>query len=186
MKVIDGLWVDATALLGGNDGSDNVVTLTIADNGPFDTNPAIGVISDPGGLGIPAAPPNRPPTANAGVDVTVAANAACTAAVTLNGSGSSDPDGDPLTYSWTGPFGSASAPNPTVTLALGTSTIALTVDDGRGGHAADTVVVNVTDTTPPAVSNVPAPVTVPQSGPDGSRVDPFHCRRRSTTAAPPS
>ena len=40
---------------------------------------------------------NQPPTANAGADQNVLAGAT----VNLNGSGSSDPDNNPLTYSWT-------------------------------------------------------------------------------------
>ena len=55
-------------------------------------------------------------------------------AVTLDGSGSTDPDEDPLTYTWTGPFseggGTVTGVNPTVTLPLGTHTIGLVVDDG--------------------------------------------------------
>src|SRR6266581_6006255 len=41
------------------------------------------------------------------------------ARITLNGTGSSDPDGDPLTYSWTGPFGTATGPTPTIILGVG-------------------------------------------------------------------
>lgn len=52
-KVIGTTWTDATSILGDNDG-DNVLTLTIQDGGPFDTNPTPGVISDPGG---PSPPP---------------------------------------------------------------------------------------------------------------------------------
>lgn len=47
-KVIGNTWVDATSIVGDNDG-DNILTLTITDNGPFDANPALGIISDPGG-----------------------------------------------------------------------------------------------------------------------------------------
>src|SRR5439155_17546616 len=43
--------------------------------------------------------PNQNPVANAGLDQTVVVSGALTA-VTLNGTGSSDPDGDTLTYAW--------------------------------------------------------------------------------------
>ena len=56
---------------------------------------------------------NRSPTANAGSDQTVEAYAL----VTLDGSGSSDPDSDPLTYQWTQIAGT------TVTLANATGAL---------------------------------------------------------------
>ena len=55
---------------------------------------------------------NRPPVANAGPDQTVPAGAGCLATVALDGRASSDPDGDALTYTWTGAFGSASGAAP--------------------------------------------------------------------------
>lgn len=91
---------------------------------------------------------NHPPVANAGPDQTVEATSSSGASVTLNGSGSSDPDGDPLTYNWTGPFGAASGVSPTVTLPLGTHTVTLMVSDGLA-TASDTVYITVQDTTPP-------------------------------------
>jgi len=50
-KVISGSWVDATSIVGDNDG-DNTLTLTITDGGPFDSNPTPGQISDPGGPAV--------------------------------------------------------------------------------------------------------------------------------------
>jgi hypothetical protein len=99
---------------------------------------------------------NRPPVANAGPDVSVAADAQCVGTVTLDGSGSSDPDDDALTYAWTGPFGTATGVSPTVTLPLGTHTITLVVNDGHGTTATDTVVITVADQSSPVISNATA------------------------------
>ena len=52
--------------------------------------------------------------------------------MTLDAGGSSDPDGDLLEYTWTGPFGTAIGPTPTVTLPLGSWTIDLSVRDASG------------------------------------------------------
>jgi hypothetical protein len=99
---------------------------------------------------------NRPPTANAGSDRTVNADANCEAVVTLDGTKSSDPDGDPLTYLWTGPFGTATGPTPTVTLPLGVNVITLKVTDSFGASATATVTITVVDVTPPTVGPVTA------------------------------
>jgi hypothetical protein len=53
--------------------------------------------------------------------------------ISLDGSGSSDPDGNPLTYTWTGPFigGTATGVSPTVKFSGGgTFPVTLTVDNG--------------------------------------------------------
>ena len=87
---------------------------------------------------------NAPPTANAGPDQTLQAiYADGSSDVTLDGSGSTDPDADPLTYSWTlGGQLLATGVDPAVTLALGTHTITLTVTDGQES-ASDDVVITV-------------------------------------------
>lgn len=86
---------------------------------------------------------NATPIADAGPDQNLSSASANGSSVTLDGSGSSDPDGDPLLYSWTGSFGTASGVSPTVSLPGGTHTITLTVDDGRGGIDTDTVSITV-------------------------------------------
>jgi len=95
---------------------------------------------------------NQPPVAVAGADQTMECSNAAGATVTLDGSGSFDPDGDPLTYTWTGPFGTVNSAIVSVTLPLGASSVTLTVDDGRGGTSSASLTVTVVDTTPPVLS----------------------------------
>jgi len=97
--------------------------------------------------------PNQSPIANAGDDQTdVPVGADCMASVTLDGSQSSDPENDSLTYSWTWDSDSASGVSPTIQLPLGTHFITLTVDDGKGGTDSDMVTIIVIDNTPPEIS----------------------------------
>jgi predicted extracellular nuclease len=97
-------------------------------------------------------PADAPPTADAGPAQTVDADPTCQAAVTLDGSLSSDPDGDALSYTWTGPFGTATGASPTVTLTRGTHVIGLTVDDGFGAAATSSITITVVDITPPVIT----------------------------------
>jgi hypothetical protein len=116
--------------------------------------PVTGFWGPVDGIGdIEFLPGNNVPVATAGPDQTVEMASCAGASVTLNGSASSDPDSDPLTYTWTeNGFTIATGVNPTVTLAYGTHTITLTVNDGKGGTATDDVVISIVDTTPPALS----------------------------------
>ncbi len=86
--------------------------------------------------------------ANAGTDQTVLEGAV----VTLNGTGSSDPDGDALSYQWTQVSGlSVQLTNPTAATASFTAPTGLTQDAVLGfqlqvsdGQASSTATVNVT------------------------------------------
>src|SRR4029453_6780206 len=90
---------------------------------------------------------NVPPVANAGPD----RNATVGSTVVLDGSGSSDADGQPLTYSWSftsRPTGStATLTNPSgvspsfVVDVPGTYVVQLIVNDGTANSAPDTVVI---------------------------------------------
>ena len=102
---------------------------------------------------------NRAPVVNAGADQTVAAAANCQGQVVLSAV-ASDPDGEPVTLTWSGAFGTASGPSLSLTLPLGTHVITVTADDGGGGRASDTVVVTVVDTTPPVITGVKASPSV--------------------------
>jgi hypothetical protein len=100
---------------------------------------------------------NSPPVANAGVNQTVPAAAGCITLVTLDGTRSSDPDGDPLTFTWTGPFGTVTGATPAVNLGIGANTITLTVSDGQGGTDSATVVVTVRDVIAPITASIRTP-----------------------------
>jgi hypothetical protein len=103
---------------------------------------------------------NEPPVADAGPDQTVERSLPDPdgAEVTLDGSGSNDPDGDPITYEWTWDAESTIGVSPAVVLPMGKTTVTLNVSDGML-YNTDTVNITVVDTTPPEVS-----IKVPISG----------------------
>jgi hypothetical protein len=101
-------------------------------------------------------PDNRAPLANAGPDQTAFVGDT----VTLDGSASMDPDGDPLSFAWqldAAPAGSTAAlsdpkaVNPTIVPDVaGTYTLSLLVDDGVATSAPDTVRVDTLNSPPVA------------------------------------
>jgi hypothetical protein len=110
-----------------------------------------------------------PPIADAGEDQVVECSGPDGTRVTLDGRASSDPDGDPLSFRWNGPFGEVTGERPTVTLPLGASTITLVVDDGKATSAPDQVRVEVRDTLPPTITIAATPSVL--WPPDGRFVD---------------
>jgi hypothetical protein len=105
-------------------------------------------------------PSNRPPDADAGADQFVPAGSDCLGHVTLDGSASSDPDGNTLSFTWTGSFGTATGVSPSIALPLGVNVVTLTVDDGNGGSDSDTVSITVADTSGPVITSSSASQTV--------------------------
>jgi hypothetical protein len=86
---------------------------------------------------------NLAPHANAGIDQIVYIGNNAQGDVTLHGSGSTDPENDALTYSWSGNSVSATGVSPTVTLPPGIYMIDLTVTDTYGQTSKATVHVAV-------------------------------------------
>jgi hypothetical protein len=98
------------------------------------------------------APPNQAPSVSAGADPTVQCTGPNGASVTLTGS-ASDPDNDKLMLTWTeGTTVLGHMASLTVQASLGTHTYTFTADDGRGAVVSSNVIVNVVDTTAPALS----------------------------------
>jgi hypothetical protein len=94
--------------------------------------------------------PTQPPVAHAGGPYTGFRNAP----IVLDGTASSDPDGEPLTYQWTfsDTTGTATSATPTRYYGtLGTFTAALVVNDGMTPSAPATATVTVTNA-PPSVT----------------------------------
>lgn len=134
-----------------------VATLTVNDG---------KVNSAPVTVSITASASNVVPIANAGIAQSVVVGTA----VTLDGSASSDANGDPLTYGWsltTKPAGSAAAlsstttARPTFTADLaGTYVASLTVNDGKVNSSAATVSITASVSNAAPVANAGVAQTV--------------------------
>lgn len=96
---------------------------------------------------------NRAPDADAGADQPVD-HFGSPVSFTLDGSASSDPDGDPLTYEWKDEGGNVLGNTAQVSVARGPGTyvFTLTVGDNRGGTDSDTVTVFVRDKVAPVLT----------------------------------
>lgn len=136
-------WFDLLAAAPGNSvvWSPSAYGLSLPMTGPYRGDSARLII-------------NRPPVANAGIDKTVECESSGRTAVALSAAGSSDPDGDTLTYKWSAPgvsFDDATSATPVGNFSIGTKAVTLEVSDGYS-TATDEVQVTVQDTTPPVIS----------------------------------
>jgi len=135
--VIQGLYgTQATAVVNTNSGTMGINDLVSSG---FSLSQAQTIVA--------ALAENNAPTANAGPDQTVTEGDL----VTLTGAGSSDVNGDPLTYAWTldtKPGGSTAALTGSTTVSptftadvVGVYSISLVVNDGTVASTPDTVTV---------------------------------------------
>ncbi|MCI0745045.1 MAG: HYR domain-containing protein [Verrucomicrobia subdivision 3 bacterium] len=161
----DGVMVDLNSLLPTNSGWRLFTARFINDAGQI---AGLGTLNGTSAWYIlTPSSGNQPPVANAGSDLTVE----CGTATRLDGTASSDPDGDTLTFAWSeGGVSLGSGAALSVNLGLGTHTVTLTVTDPSGATAEDSVVVVVRDTTAPRVV-CPAERSV-VAGPDCGAVVP--------------
>jgi PKD repeat protein len=122
---------------------------------------------------VASATADVPPVADAGPDQTIMlADGETQATVTLDGSGSHDPDGAIATHAWSGSPDPDDVERPQLTLGAGSYVFTLTVTDDDGNSAGDTVTITVVapDNTPPTAhidvdtEQGPVPLAVQFSG----------------------
>jgi glucose/arabinose dehydrogenase len=101
---------------------------------------------------------NRPPTAAVTASLT---SGAAPLHVDLDATGSTDPEGRPLTYSWDldgdGTFGDATGPTVSHTYSPGTYQPSVRVTDNLGTSDTTSIAISAANTAPTAVIDSPAP-----------------------------
>ncbi len=118
---------------------------------------------------------NHFPTASAGDDQTGAATSPSGVSFTLNAT-ADDLDGDPLSFEWSGAVTATGesivvdVPPPPAPSQSHSVTVVLTVADGKGGVATDSVVLTVTDMVAPVLHNVPSDISVEATSASGAEV----------------
>jgi len=132
-------WTDASATQDGNP-----IPVTIVNHNG-DDYALVNAVPDQGVIVVTPGAGNVPPTADAGPDQNVTdTDDSGDEDVTLNGSGSTDPDGSITAYDWEeNSVLIGSGVTPTVTLSVAVHTIDLTVTDDDAATDTDSVVVAV-------------------------------------------
>lgn len=98
---------------------------------------------------------NSDPIADAGIDQSLQCDGDGQALVTLDATGSFDPEDDELEFQWNAPAGivldDPASATPIGEFPLGITLVTLTVTDGKGGVGVDDVEITVVDSLPPEV-----------------------------------
>lgn len=163
----DGSMVDLSTLLPDGSGWELITARMINDAGKIIGFGSLDGISQVFVLTVGGSA-NQAPVAAALANVTTD----CQTPVTLDGSASSDPDGDALTFEWSsGATVLGTEPTLTATFGLGLHIITLKVTDPCGESSQSTAQVSVVDTQAPVIVSAPASLTV-SAGADCAAVVP--------------
>ncbi len=128
----------ASTNIKGLEAGNYIFTLTVTDDNDLSHSDDVAIKVNP--------KPNEPPQADAGSDQKlIDANNDGQEEITLDGSGSQDPEGEMAIFSWTTENNGeiATGVNPNIILPLGETVITLTVTDSAGDAATDQVIITI-------------------------------------------
>ncbi len=127
--------------------------LTVSDgNGGVDSDTVLFVVA------------NRPPVAEISPSAIIDTIAGLTGTYDVDGSGSVDPDGLPLSYSWSFPQGTSSEIAPTLELPFDNFDITLEVSDGCGVIDTAMIPVSIVNLPPVADAGLDTIITATEAG----------------------